>query len=51
MVGDAFYYFCGAPEVGGCYFEGDDVDSCSYAVDVTLVHGVPETGGVSQVAL
>ena len=51
VVRDAFDDFCSTSEVGGGYFEADDVDAGSHPVDVALVHGVPETGCVAEMAL
>jgi hypothetical protein len=51
VVGDAFDDLGGAPEVCGGDFEGDDVDAGTHAVDVALVHGVPEGRCMAQVAL
>ena len=52
--GDAFDYFAGAAQVGGCGVEGDDVDRVVVAADtenVLRVYGVPERCGVSEVRL
>lgn len=51
VVGDAFYDFGGAAEVRGCGFQTDDMDPGAHAVDIALVHGVPETGCVAEVGL
>ena len=49
--GDAGDDAAGAPEVGGCYVEGNDVDAGADAEDVAAVERVPEGGGVAEVGL
>lgn len=52
--GDAFDYFAGAAQVGGCDVEGDDVDGivvAAHAENVLCVHRVPEGSCVAEVRL